>query len=250
MSEIACVIVGELFGTFMLILLGNAVVANVLLKNTKGNNSGWIVICVGWGFAVTLAAFLSGISNAHLNPAVTIGLLVAGKSGAFVGGNFAYAPFYILFQFIGAMLGQLVVYLAYFKEYQSTDETDKVLATFSTTPVNRSYLWNTITEIIGTFVLVMIVVGTVSIKNLVTNSALVSIGPITVGIGVMVIGLALGGPTGFAINPARDLGPRIVHAILPMKNKGSSDWKYAPVPVVGPILGACLAGGIVQLISL
>ncbi|WP_339041310.1 MIP/aquaporin family protein [Spiroplasma endosymbiont of Apeira syringaria] len=256
MPEVSQVIIGELFGTFILILLGNCVVANVLLKKTKGENSGWLVICTGWGFAVAIAAMLSGISGAHLNPAVTIGLWVANKKTAFIGENFLYIPFYILFQFLGAMLGQLVVYLAYFKQYNITEDNNKILATFATAPAERNYIWNTITEIIGTFMLVMIVCATIGIKNLVINykifnsgSAFIT-GPATVGIGVMVIGLAIGGPTGFAINPARDLGPRIIHAILPIANKGSSDWKYAPVPVIGPILGAIIAGGLIQVIEI
>lgn len=256
MSEIVQVIIGELFGTFVLILLGNCVVANVLLKNSKGENSGWIVICTGWGFAVAIAAMLSGISGAHLNPAVTIGLWVAGKKSAFVGSNFAYLPLYIVLQLLGAMLGQLIVYLTYFKQYNITEDSDKILATFATSPTVRSYFWNTLTEVIGTFMLLMIICATIGIKNLVIDSPLFNnggafiTGPATIGIGVMVIGLAIGGPTGFAINPARDLGPRIVHAILPIANKGSSDWKYAPVPIIGPILGAVLAGGLVQLIQI
>lgn len=256
MSEVSRVIIGELFGTFILILLGNCVVANVLLKKTKGENSGWLVICIGWGFAVAIAGMLSGISGAHLNPAVTIGLWVANKREAFVGGNFLYIPFYILFQLFGAILGQLVVYLAYFKQYSITEDSDKILATFATRPTTRSYIWSTITETIATFILVMIICATIGIKNLVVNSPIFSTGaafitgPATVGIGVMVIGLAIGGPTGFAINPARDLGPRIVHAILPIANKGKSDWKYAPVPVLGPIFGGILAGGLVQLIQI
>lgn len=256
MSEISRVFIGELFGTFVLILLGNCVVANVLLKKTKGENSGWLVICTGWGFAVAIAGMLSGISGAHLNPAVTIGLWIANKKEAFVGGNFLYIPLYILFQLLGAMLGQLIVYLAYFKQYNITEDSNKILATFATGPTTRSYIWNTVTETIATFMLVMIVCATIGIKNLVVSSPIFNTGSAfitgnaTVGIGVMLIGLAIGGPTGFAINPARDLGPRIIHAILPIVNKGSSDWKYAPVPVFGPFLGAILAGGLVQLIQI
>lgn len=253
MSNIGQVIIGEFFGTFLLILLGNGVVANVLLKNTKGNNSGWIVITVGWGFAVTIAGLLSSISNAHLNPAVTIGFLIGCKTKAFVGENFAYVPIYIIMQFLGAMFGQLFVYLAYFKEYKNTEDQFIILSTFSTSPVNRNYVWNIITEMIATFVLMMILFSTLIIKNLMKDSDLSGFNnvtsPVIVGIGVMVIGLALGGPTGFAINPARDLGPRIMHTILPMKNKGSSDWKYAFVPVVGPLLGSTIAAGLIQLIA-
>lgn len=251
MSDVFQVIVGELFGTFMLVLLGNCVVANVVLKKSKGENSGWMVISAGWGLAVAIAGMLSSISHAHLNPALTIGLAIAGKKEAFVGGNYNYIPVYIIFQFLGAMLAQVVVYLTYFKEYNDTIDKDKILCTFSTSPAHRSYGWNIVTETVGTFVLIMIVASTVSIKNLVTTGATAAFmtGPATVGLGVMLIGLAIGGPTGFAINPARDLGPRIVHALLPMKNKGSSDWKYAAVPVVGPILGATLAGGLIQLIA-
>lgn len=255
MSEIGQVIVGELFGTFLLILLGNGVVANVLLKGNRGENSGWIVLTVGWGFAVTIAGLLSSISGAHLNPAVTIGFLVAGKKAVFVGGNFVWAPIYIIFQLLGAMVGQLFVYLTYFKEYKITDDKGKILATFATSPVNRSYVWNTVTEIIATFVLMMIMFGTLIIKNLMKDPAPAFSGlnnltsPLIVGIGVIVIGLGLGGPTGFAINPARDLGPRIMHAILPLQNKGSSDWKYAAVPIIGPVLGALSAAGLVLVIG-
>jgi len=251
MSNIAQVITGELFGTFMLVLLGNCVVANVLLKGSKGENSGWIVVSVGWGLAVAFAAMLSTISCAHLNPAVTIGLWVAGKKAAFVGQNYAFIPIYILFQFIGAMLGQIFVYLTYFKQYQATKASDKILATFSTSPAHRSYFWNTITEMIATFVLLMIIAGTMSIKNLMNSNpaAAFMTGSATAGLGVMIICLALGGPTGIAINPARDLGPRIIHAFLPIANKGSSDWKYAAVPVAGPLLGAILAGSFIQLLA-
>lgn len=252
MSNIGQVILGELVGTFLLILLGNGVVANVMLKGTKGNNSGWIVLSVGWGFAVTIAGLLSSISGAHLNPAVTIGFIIGGKKEAFVGDNFAYAPIYILVQFLGAMIGQLFVYLAYFKEYQNTENSSDILFTFATIPANRNFVWNIVTELLATFVLMMIMFGTGFIKNLM-NPDVVWINnftkPLMVGIGVMVIGLALGGPTGFAINPARDLGPRVMHAILPLKHKGSSDWKYAAVPVVGPLLGTCVAAALVQIFA-
>lgn len=256
MPEVVQVIVGELVGTFLLVLLGNGVVANVALKRTLGNNSGWIVVSIGWGFAVGVAALLSSISGAHLNPAVTIGLLAAGTKDAFVGGNYVYAPLYIVIQFAGAMLGQLFVYLAYFKEYQTTTEKDKILSSFSTKSVNRSYAWNVVTELVATFILMMVVGGTFIIKNLMSIPAIGAsgfnnvTGPIIVALGVMVIGLGLGGPTGFAINPARDLGPRIMHAILPIKSKGTSDWQYSWVPVVGPILGAALAGGLIRLLGI
>ncbi|MDQ7982719.1 MAG: MIP/aquaporin family protein [Spiroplasma sp.] len=254
MPEVVQVIVGELVGTFLLVLLGNGVVANVALKRTLGNNSGWIVVSVGWGFAVGIAALLSSISGAHLNPAVTIGLLVANHTDAFVGGKIVYAPIYIAIQFVGAMLGQLFVFLAYFKEYQTTTEKDKVLSTFATKPVNRSYVWNVISELIATFVLMLIVGGTFIIKNLMNQPAISGFnnvtGPIILGLGVMVIGLGLGGSTGFAINPARDLGPRLIHQILPLKSKGPSDWQYSWVPVIGPILGAALAGGLIRLLGI
>lgn len=253
MSEVGQVIIGELVGTFLLILLGNGVVANVMLKGTKGNNSGWIVLSVGWGFAVMIAGLLSSISHAHLNPAVTIGFLIGAKKEAFVGNNFAYAPIYIAFQFIGAMVGQLFVYLAYFKEYQNSEKPGDILFTFATRPVNRNFIWNTVTEILATFVLMMIMFGTLVIKNLMQETTLSALNgfttPLMVGIGVMVIGLGLGGPTGFAINPARDLGPRIMHAILPLKHKGSSEWSYAAVPIVGPLLGAAIAAALVQVIG-
>lgn len=251
MSHITQVILGETFGTFMLILLGNSVSANVSLKKTNGNQGGWTLICIGWGFAVTIAALLSGISGAHLNPAVTIGFLVENNKSA-LNGNLAYAPLYIVCQLIGAMLGQLAVYLAYYKQFENTKDPNLIISCFSTSPNSRSYIWNTITEIIGTFVLIMVVSLTTTIPHL--NPKLANlpsyVGPFIVGTAVMVIGMAIGGPTGFAINPARDLGPRIMHAILPIKNKNTSDWKYAPVPVIGPIIGACIAGGFVQLVTL
>lgn len=254
MPEVAQVIVGELVGTFFLILLGNGVVANVALKKTLGGSGGWVAVSFGWGFAVGIAALLSSISGAHLNPAVTIGLLIANKHNAFVAGKFVYAPLYIVMQFVGAILGQLLVYLAYFKQYQNTTEKDKILATFSTKPVNRSYGWNIVTEIIATFVLMAIVAGTMIIRHLMNEPVVSGFNnvttPIILAIGVTVIGLALGGPTGFAINPARDLGPRIMHAILPIKSKGKSDWQYAWVPVVGPLIGAGIAGALVRLIEI
>lgn len=252
MASVGQIIIGELIGTFLLILLGNGVVANVMLKDTKGHNSGWIVLAVGWGFAVTIAGLLSSISGAHLNPAVTIGFLIAAKKAAFVGGNFAFAPIYIAIQFLGAMIGQLFVYLAYFKEYQNTNNASDILFTFATRPANRNIIWNTVTEILATFVLMMIMFGTLFIKNLM-DPDIVWLNnftkPLMVGIGVMVIGLGLGGPTGFAINPARDLGPRIMHAILPIKQKGSSEWGYAAVPVVGPLIGAALAAILILIIG-
>lgn len=252
MSNVGQIIIGELIGTFLLILLGNSIVANVMLKGTKGHNSGWIVLSVGWGFAVTIAGLLSSISGAHLNPAVTIGFLIGAKKEAFVGGNFAYAPIYIAVQFLGAMIGQLFVYLAFFKEYQNTDNPGDILFTFATRPANHNIIWNTVTEILATFVLMTIMFGTLFIKNLM-NSDIVWLNnftkPLMVGIGVMVIGLGLGGPTGFAINPARDLGPRIMHAILPIKQKGSSEWGYAAVPVVGPLIGAALSAILILIIG-
>ena len=226
----------EFLGTAMLILLGNGIVANVVLKGTKGANAGWVGISLAWGIAVFCGVFISAdVSGAHLNPAVTIGLATAGKFG------WGLVPGYMLSQVLGAMMGNLLVWLTYKKQYDATDDQSALLATFSTSPAIRSPFWNFITEVIGTFTLVFgvfyIAGGTVADEPL----SLGSIDALPVALLVMGIGFGLGGPTGYAINPARDLGPRIMHAILPLKNKGTSDWSYAWVPVVGPLVGGALA---------
>ena len=226
----------EFLGTAMLILLGNGIVANVVLKGTKGANAGWVGISLAWGIAVFCGVFISAdVSGAHLNPAVTIGLATAGKFG------WGLVPGYMLSQVLGAMMGNLLVWLTYKKQYDATDDQSALLATFSTSPAIRSPFWNFITEVIGTFTLVFgvfyIAGGTVADEPI----SLGSIDALPVALLVMGIGFGLGGPTGYAINPARDLGPRIMHAILPLKNKGTSDWSYAWVPVVGPLVGGVLA---------
>ncbi|GAB3014269.1 MIP/aquaporin family protein [Niabella terrae] len=221
----------ELIGTATLILLGNGVVANVVLNKTKGNNSGWIVIAFGWAMAVFAGVFMvSKFSGAHLNPAVTLGLVYAGKVAANL------IPEYIAGQLLGAMLGSLLVVLSYRQHYTATDDTAAKLATFCTAPAIRNPFYNLLTEIIGTFVLVFAVFFMIA-----PASSLGALDALPVAFVVLAIGLSLGGPTGYAINPARDLGPRIMHALLPIGKKGSSDWSYSWIPVVGPIIGGILA---------
>ena len=222
----------EIFGTMLLIVFGGGVVANVVLKKSKGESSGWIVITAGWGFGVAIAAYTVGwIGGAHLNPALTIALAVIGDF------SWKLVPGYILSQLLGAFLGAIVVYLTYKQHFDETDDAGAKLAVFSTGPAIRSYGWNLVTEIVGTAALV---IGILGITN--SNNNIGSIGTFLVGILVWGIGLSLGGPTGYAINPARDLGPRIAHALLPIKGKKGSDWSYAWVPVVGPIIGGTLGG--------
>lgn len=226
----------EFIGTAMLILIGNGIVANLVLKGTKGSDSGWTGISLAWGIAVFIGVFISAdISGAHLNPAVSIGLATAGKF------SWTLVPGYIVAQILGAMMGNLLVWLTYKKQYEATEDTDAILATFSTSPAIRSPFWNMVTEIIGAFALVF---GVFYIAGGAMGDNAVSLGSLDalpVALLVMGIGFGLGGPTGYAINPARDFGPRLLHAILPIKNKGKSDWSYAWVPIVGPIIGGVLA---------
>ena len=232
--------VGEIIGTMLLILLGDGVVAGVLLNKSKAQNAGWIVITVAWAMAVFVGAFsVATVSGAHLNPAVTIGLAVAG--------NFSWGdvPIYIIGQFIGAFIGATLVWLHYLPHWGETADPGLKLAVFSTGPAIRNTTANLISEIIGTFVLVF---GILTIKGFTVTGmpgAAVSpgaLGILPVALLVLVIGLSLGGTTGYAINPARDLGPRIMHAILPIAGKGDSDWAYSWIPVVGPIIGGVLGG--------
>ncbi len=237
---------GELFGTMFLIILGDGVVANVLLERSKGQNAGWIVITTGWAFAVMVGVFISGLfgsSAAHINPAVTVGLAVAG--------NFAWGdvPGFIIAQMVGAIIGAIIVWLAYMPHWAPTQDPGLKLAVFSTAPAIRNPIWNTVTEIVGTIVLVM---GVAAIFDMTGSPTAMGIpvdglGPFLVGALVWGIGLSLGGPTGYAINPARDLGPRIAHQLLPIAGKGDSDWGYSWVPVVGPIIGGILAGILIIL---
>jgi len=222
---------GELIGTAVLVLLGDGVVANVLLKNTKGNNSGWVVITMGWGLAVFVGVFIaSGASGAHLNPAVTLALAAAGKF------SWNNVPLYIAAQMLGACLGAFLVWLQYKSHFDITEDMDLKLAVFCTGPQIRSPLSNILSEAIGTFVLVFAVLHISSPKG-----GLGSLDALPVALVVLVIGLSLGGTTGYAINPARDLGPRLMHALLPIANKRNSDWGYAWVPVLSPLLGGLLA---------
>lgn len=234
--------IAEFLGTAILILLGDGVVANVLLKNSKGEASGWIVITFGWGMAVAIAVYTVGaVSGAHINPAVTIGLASIGEF------PWADVPGYIIAQMLGAMTGAAIVYLTYLPHWGITDDPGLKLAVFSTGPEVRDFPKNTVTEVIGTAMLLLGVLGITAgaggavganageqLQVLYGNG----IAPLIVGLLVFAIGLSLGGPTGYAINPARDLGPRIVHALLPIE--GGSDWEYSWVPVVGPIIGGIL----------
>jgi glycerol uptake facilitator protein len=227
----------EIIGTMLLIVLGDGVVANVVLKQTKGHASGWLVIATGWGLAVTIAVYsVNTISGAHLNPAVTIGMLVLGKIGP------GLALGYIIAQMIGAFLGAVLVWLAYLPHWGATEDKAAKLGVFCTSPAIRRPSANLITEIIGTFVLVLGVLAVLRPENLTAGSGFSNgFGPALVGVIVWAIGLSLGGPTGYAINPARDLGPRIAHAVLPIPGKGGSDWDYAWVPIAGPIIGGIIA---------
>ena len=231
------VYIAEFIGTAILILLGNGVVANVVLKRTKGHDAGWIVITFGWGMGVFIAVLcMGGISGAHINPAVTFGLAVA---GAF---DWAQVPGYIVAQMLGGIFGASVVYLMYRHHYDATDDPAAKLATFSTGPAIRAFGSNLFSEIVGTFILVFaVLLGAGATVGLV---GLGSLGALPVGLLVFAIGLSLGGTTGYAINPARDLGPRIAHALLPIRDKGTSDWSYSWVPVIGPLAGGALAAGV------
>ncbi len=221
----------EVIGTAILILLGNGVVAGVLLNLSKAQNGGWIVITFGWGMAVMLAVFAVGqFSGAHINPAVTLGFAFEGRT------EWSDVPEYLGGEFVGAFIGATLVWLAYLPHWGATEDPGLKLAAYSTAPAIRNTPANLICEIIGTFVLVFGVLAIVSDPGAV-DSGLVGL---LVGLLVFVIGLSLGGPTGYAINPARDLGPRIMHAILPIAGKGDSDWGYAWIPVVGPLVGGAL----------
>ncbi|PQA91530.1 aquaporin [Chryseobacterium shigense] len=229
----------ELIGTMLMILLGNGVVANVVLKDTKGNNSGWIVITTAWALAVFVGVTIAGpASGAHLNPAVTIGLAVAGKF------SWDLVPTYIAAQLLGAMLGAFLVWLFNKDHFAITEDEGAKLACFSTGPAIRNTFSNLISEIIGTFVLVFVIFHfsdpSISLNaDPTAKVGLGSVGALPVTLLVWAIGLSLGGTTGYAINPARDLAPRIMHAILPVK--GSSDWGYAWIPVAGPVIGCIIA---------
>jgi glycerol uptake facilitator protein len=234
----------ELFGTGILILFGDGVVAGVLLARSKAENAGWIVITLGWGLAVAMAVYAVGqFSGAHINPAVTIGFALTESFGV----EWGDVHKYLLGQFAGAMIGAILVYLAYLPHWRQTEDPGLKLAVFSTGPAIRNKPANFVTEVIGTFILVFGVLAIVGhfAEDVIGEAGLTTalgqaFPPLLIGLLVLVIGLSLGGPTGYAINPARDLGPRIIHAVLPIPGKGTSDWDYAWVPVVGPIVGGSL----------
>ena len=236
---------GEFLGTLILILLGDGVVAAVLLKKSKAEASGWIVITAGWAFAVmcgVFAAIACGSSDAHLNPAVTLGFAVrAGAYGKFL-------P-YLSAQLLGAVVGAALVWVQYLPHWKETSDAGSKLAVFCTAPAIRNTVANLVSEIIGTFVLVF-VVGAIFSKSVSGTGTAAGVGPYLVASLVWGIGLSLGGTTGYAINPARDFGPRLAHAILPIAGKGGSDWSYAPIPVIGPLLGGTLAGLLLKVLAI
>ena len=236
--------VGEFLGTMILVLLGDGVVAGVLLKRSKAEGSGWLVITTGWAFAVMAGVFVSiacGSSDAHLNPAVTIGFAVRD-------GNFAKFGPYLLAQMLGALVGAVLVWLHYLPHWKETPDAAHKLLCFCTAPAIRSRGANFFSEIVGTFVLVF-AVGAIFSKNVAAAGPAAGLGAYLVASIVWGIGLSLGGTTGYAINPARDLGPRIAHAILPVAGKGGSDWSYAPIPVIGPLVGGAIAGLLLRVLG-
>ena len=232
------IFLSEFFGTFILLLLGSGVVANVILNGTKGNNSGWIVICLGWGMAVFLGVIVSTSSGSHINPAVSLAMLILGKIS---GAEFLI---YVVAQLAGAFAGASLVWLMHKDHFDATDHAGVKLAVFSTGPEIRNLPLNLLSEVLGTFALIS---GVLFIPGASDENGALNALPISLV--VLGIGLSLGGTTGWAINPARDLGPRIAHAILPIKAKGSSDWSYSWVPVLGPLIGSALAVVIHQFLT-
>lgn len=225
--------IGEFLGTALLLLLGNGVVANVVLKDTKGHNSGWIVITFGWAMGVFVGVYATAaMSGAHINPAVTLALCLAGKF------DWALMPGYVLAQVAGAFFGTALVWLSYRKHFEATADPEAKKACFCTAPAIRSYKDNFMTELIGTFTLIMAILYLAE-----AEVGLGALDALPVALLVLGIGLSLGGPTGYAINPARDVGPRLLHALLPLKNKADTDWKYSWIPIIAPFSGAALAVG-------
>ncbi|MDZ7658163.1 MIP/aquaporin family protein [Fodinibius sp.] len=251
--------IAEIIGTAILIIFGGGVVANVVLKKTKGNSSGWIVITWGWAMGVFIAVFTMGqFSGAHINPAVTVGLATAGLF------DWSLVFPYIISQTLGGLIGGIIVWLSYKDHFEATEDGPTKLAIFSTAPEIRNYSSNFLTEVIGTFILVFGVLyldapgftngdgqllSSIVIDGQEVGFGLGALSALPVGLLVLGIGLSLGGPTGYAINPARDLGPRIAHALLPFSNKGSSDWAYSWIPVLGPIMGSIIAAGLYLLLQ-
>jgi glycerol uptake facilitator protein len=233
---VSSAVLGEFLGTFILVLLGDGIVAGVLLKRSKAENAGWVAITAGWAFAVMAGVFVALACGApgHINPAVTLGVAI--KSG-----DYSQVGPFMLAQLAGAFLGGVAVYLHYLPHWRLTDERDFKLGTFCTIPAVRHPVANVISEAIGTFVLVL-GVGAIFSSHVAATGPAAGLGPFLVGGLVWGIGLSLGGTTGYAINPARDLGPRIAHFVLPIPGKRDSDWGYALIPVVGPLIGGALAG--------
>jgi glycerol uptake facilitator protein len=230
------VFISEVLGTATLLLLGIGVVANILLVKSKGFGGGWLLVTFGWGLGVFAGVYVGWKSGAHINPAVTVGLLANGADQYAPGVDVTFASTMVYFagQMVGAMIGAVLAWAAYKRHYDEHTVPAEILGTFSTGPAIRNLPWNLVTEIIGTFVLVFVILQFANTPS--------GLGPLAVALLVLGIGASLGGPTGYAINPARDLGPRIVHALLPIPNKGDSDWGYSWVPVVGPLIGGALGG--------
>jgi glycerol uptake facilitator protein len=239
-------LLGEFLGTLVLILLGNGVVANVVLSRSKAEGSGWIVITAGWAFAVMSGVFTAiacGSSAAHLNPAVTLGFAMAS-------GDWANAIPFSAAQILGAFTGAILVWVHFYPHWAETPNKEAKLACFCTSPAIRTLIPNLLSEVIGTFVLVFVVAAIFSKRALGPNTVPPGLGPYLVASLVWGIGLSLGGTTGYAINPARDFGPRLAHAFLPIAGKGSSEWNYAYVPIIGPILGGILAGLLIRIVGI
>lgn len=236
-TSLGTVFWSEIVGTGLLTLLGCGVVANVALARTKGAGGGFLLVNFGWGIAVFAGVYAAFRSGAHINPAVTLGLLANADTEVYAPGvemTFGSTLVYLIGQMIGAFLGAVFAWVAYKQHFDDTEDPAAQLGVFSTGPAIRNPMWNTLTEIIGTFVLVFVVIMFGKTPS--------GLGPLAVALLVVGIGASLGGPTGYAINPARDLGPRIAHAVLPMRGKGGSDWGYSWIPIVGPIIGGVLAG--------
>jgi glycerol uptake facilitator protein len=235
---------GEFMGTLVLILLGDGVVAGVLLKRSKAENAGWMVVTTGWALAVMAGVFTAiacGSKDAHINPAVTLGFAVST-------GDFHKIGPYLAAQMLGAIVGAALVWLQFLPHWRETADPSLKLAVFSTAPAIRNPPANLISEIVGTLVLVFVVAAIFS-KGVASTGPAAGLGPYLVASLVWGIGLSLGGTTGYAINPARDLGPRIAHAILPIAGKGTSDWSYAPIPVLGPLVGGAIAGVLIKVVG-
>ena len=242
MNDVMVKCLFEFIGTIVLVLFGDGVVASTVLKKSKGENGGWVVITLAWGLAVMLGVFISGpYSGAHLNPAVTLGLAAAGTF------SWALVVPYIVAQMLGGFVGAVLVYLFYKDHYDATSDPAAKLSTFCTIPAIRNYGRNLFIEIVGTFVLVFVILA-LSIDGNTSEVGMGALGAFPVAMLIVALGMSLGGTTGYAINPARDLAPRLAHAVLPIRGKGSSDWAYSWVPVVGPIIGGFIAAALYCLI--